>query len=374
MVTKQQLTGHVVTPVLHDFGKEKENNFRIAAKNGKKTVDLQLQITGIWKFILDMKKIEKERISSLSFPITATDLSVEGTSRRIGYANYAIKMHQLIETFPEHFPDAHERDIMLGLHSAENWHRAYWMIRQWLRFHGSKEEEQAQKEKQSGPAYIPLFLTPEDESEIQIEDANIDEHANYSLAVAARLREQDLNDSDEDEEISEGEATMEEEETSINQLSILQSKLNRTGEPGKEAMHRNPRQRPKLTDNQIDRFHTEVEKGIRRYVMFDGTQADTEGENGDSTGNLHRVDSDSVLQNANVRQTLAETGAALVEAEEKEFFEILKKTSDSSAKTRSFQLSCKELELDGSDHENITIPNSDIKIRPHQVIGKSNPC
>lgn len=141
----------------------------------------------LFNFPEKMSPEAKGLIEKTHFPVTHEDLKVSEKNDLPAYACYAVKMHEVINAFPTHFPVDGEDDGIKNIHSIENWYRAYIVLRLYWKFHGpAKESEEGKKKKQLKLALLPPFLQTEDFSDVQTNLEGADDRVTYALGVQAR--------------------------------------------------------------------------------------------------------------------------------------------------------------------------------------------
>jgi hypothetical protein len=335
--------------LLNEFLRNRKNGFGIVNRNESSNWSSK----GIFECIESASPVERALYDETTIPIKHHQLpgtTIKSTSP--GYLTWINVMHRLILQNQDCFEDDSTISPYMGPHTAEDWFRAYSLIR----YHHRTISQTVKQSKGNarGPmnlaAEMPKFLV----------DADF-----RACATAGNSDEATLVDTEDESDEDEG------EELGPDDLDAeVQDRVEKAFEEGALAMSSGGDLnavtkncgRPSLSRVQVGRFLQSIGKTAR--VLHDVGQNPKDAvsqrviQAAEAAGSISAVELDDLQNNAHTH-------------ERQEFWKVMGQVSAVSVKTKSYLECCEDL---GIDPDTRSFGNNDQSFQPWQVIGKSNNC
>ena len=157
MLNKSQVSKDIIQP----WDTARQQNFGCVVKGRDKLCSWQRR--HLFQFLSTPDWL-KTKHTKYSIPIPPTALNSTVSLER-GYLTWAVAMYRLIQAAPEYFPDDEPWALPLARDiSAENWHRAYWILRYYQRSTSDARQSDSQSapKPQTHPADTPVYFTDEE--------------------------------------------------------------------------------------------------------------------------------------------------------------------------------------------------------------------
>jgi hypothetical protein len=340
--------------LLNAFFESRKRGFGIVNRNETSSWSCK----AIFECIEGASPVEKELFDCPTIPIKHEQLpgtTIKSTSP--GYLTWINVMHRLIVKNKDSFQHDEKASPYVGPHTAEDWYRAYSLIRYHHRM--MTQAVKLSKSNARGPmnlaAEAPKFLADADYRASALKEDD-------SLVTAVNADDSSSGDEGESEDDDEGVATGMDAE--------LQDRIDKTYEEGALMLSTGGDlnvatkncERPPLTRAQVGRFLES--EGKKARVLHDVGKDPNDVisqevfQAGEAAGSLSAVELDELQNNANTR-------------ERQEFWKVMGEVSTISVKTPSYRDCCEALEIDPQTR---LFGNNGQSFQPWQVIGGSDNC
>ncbi|OBT52966.1 hypothetical protein VE04_08782 [Pseudogymnoascus sp. 24MN13] len=286
-----------------------------------------------------------------------------------GYASFIAAMWQIIQLFPENFPDttSHTPAFALGNIEMENWYRAFLILANlWREKSPSRVALKAvpavnkASREQNKPAITPYFIKDQDyQGVLTEEEANFTE---ANLPLIHYLEKEREAREDEEGEVSEG--AEEESEADDEEVDAFHADF-------AKMFHQRSADLEKLDkSNQMARLSQGTMAALLKSVARDAKVLSASGFAGSAVQVPEKADefAEDMLQQADTEGAALQMSEGASEAEEihtrEQFWNLQRQMNQVSSRTPPYEDCCEDLQLDKLQP---TIGN--VKLKPWQVTG-----